>query len=221
MSSTTLYRVSGISLLLGALVSVIAGVMTLVLDINLSASPSTILSPLWSPFWSLTFVGIVLVVLGLPALSLRQAAGRGGVLGLIGVFLVVLGNFLGMATVAYFVSILPMLAQKAPNLINAGYETSLAVFGISATALGVIGPLVLGIAVIRAKVFPSLVGLLLIVSGVLSPVTTFSSGMLVALIGLVGIVSAATAYGWVGTILMQQHTVVGGDKRSSVQTALR
>lgn len=220
MSSTTLYRLSGIMLLLGALVSVIAGVMTLFLDISLSSSPSTILSPLWSPFWSLTFVGIVLVLFGLPALSLRQAAGRGGVLGLIGVFLVVLGNFLGMATVAYFVSILPLLAEKAPNLINAGYETSLAIFGISATVLGILGPLLLGIAVIRAKVFPSLVGILLIVSGVLSPVTTFASGVLFALIGLLGIISAAIAYGWVGMILTQQHTVVGGDKRSSVQTAL-
>jgi hypothetical protein len=79
----------------------------------------------------------------------------------------------------------------------------------------------LGIAVIRAKVFPSLVGLLLMVSGLLSPVTTFSSGMLFALIGLVGIVSAAIAYGWVGMILTTQHNVTGAEVPSSVQTVLR
>src|SRR6266704_945128 len=56
-------------------------VMTLFLDISLSASPKTIQSPLWSTFWSLAFVGIVLVLLGLPALYLHQAGGRGGVLG--------------------------------------------------------------------------------------------------------------------------------------------
>jgi hypothetical protein len=221
MSSTTLYRLSGIILLLGAAVSVIAGVMTLFLDSSLSASPKTIQSPLWSTFWSLAFVGIALILLGLPALYLRQAGGRGGLLGLIGVFLVALGSFLGMATTAYFVSILPLLAAKAPNLINAGYETSLAVFGLGATVLGVIGPLLLGIAVIRAKVFPSLVGLLLMVAGTLSPVTTFSGGVLVALIGLVGIVSAATAYGWVGMILTTQHNVIGAEASSSVQTVLR
>ena len=221
MSSTTLYRLSGIILLLGAVVSVIAGVMTLFLDSSLGASPTTIQSPLWSTFWSLAFVGIVLVLLGLPALYLRQARGRGGPVGLIGVFLVALGSFLGMATTAYFVSILPLLAAKAPNLINAGYETSLAVFGIGATVLGIIGPLLLGIAVIRAKVFPSLIGILFIVAGVLSPVTTFSSGVLVALIGLVGIVSAAIAYGWVGMILTTQHNVIGAEASSSVQTVLR
>ena len=79
MSSTHLFRLSGISLLLGSVVSGIAGVMTLFLDSSLSASPTTIQSPLWSTFWSLAFVGIVLVLLGLPALYLRQARGRGGV----------------------------------------------------------------------------------------------------------------------------------------------
>ncbi len=221
MSSTQLFRLSGIVLLLGAVVSVVAGVMTLFLDSSLGASPTTIQSPLWSTFWSLAFVGIVLILLGLPALYLRQSRGRGGVVGLIGVFLVALGSFLGMATTAYFVSILPLLAEKAPHLINAGYETSLAVFGISATVLGIIGPLLLGIAVIRAKVFPSLVGILFIVAGVLSPVNTFSGGALFALIGLVGIVSAAIAYGWVGMILTTQHTVAGAEAPSSVQAALR
>ena len=221
MSSTQLFRLSGVSLLLGAVVSVITGVMTLFLDSSLSASPTTIQSSLWSTFWSLAFVGIVLVLLGLPALYLHQARGRGGVVGLIGVFLVVLGSFLGMATTAYFVSIAPLLAAKAPHLINGGYETSLAVFGIGATVLGIIGPLLLGMAIIRAKVFPWLVGLLLMVAGVLSPVTTFSSGVLFALIGLVGIVCAAIAYGWVGMILTTQHNVAGAEAPSSVQAALR
>lgn len=112
MSSTRMARWSGISLLLGAVVSVIAGVMTLLFDSSLSASPTTIQSPLWATFWSLAFV--VLVLLGLPALSLRQARGRGGVVGLIGVFLVALGSFLSMATTAYFVSITPRLPAKAP-----------------------------------------------------------------------------------------------------------
>jgi hypothetical protein len=65
MSSLNLFRLSGMVLLLGAVVSVIAGIMTLFLDISLSASPKTIQSPLWSTYWSLIFVGIVLILLGL------------------------------------------------------------------------------------------------------------------------------------------------------------
>jgi hypothetical protein len=87
--------------------------------------------------------------------------------------------------------------------------------------LGIIGPLLLGIAVIRAKIFPSFVGLLLIVSGVLSPVTTFASGVLFALFGLVGIVSAAIAYGWVGMILTKQPKAIGAEASSPPQVALR
>jgi hypothetical protein len=220
MSSTTLYRLSGISLLLGAVVSVIAGLMTLFFDSSLSASPGTIQSRLWSTYWSLAFVTIVLVLMGLPALYLRQAGGRGGLLGLIGVFLVALSGFLGTAMIAYFVSILPLLAAQAQHLINTGYETSLALFGLGATALGIIGPLLLGIAVIRAKVFPSWVGLLLMVAGVLSLSTVFS-GVLFTLIGLVGTISAAMAYGWVGMILTQQQNVAGAEVPSSVQAVLR
>jgi hypothetical protein len=221
MSSTTLYRLSGIILLLGALVSVIAGLMTLFFDSSLSASPNTIQSPLWSPYWSLVFVALVLVLMGLPAFSLRQAEGRGGLLGLIGVLLVVLGNFLGMAMVAYFVSIMPLLAEKAPNLINAGfYETSFGVFGLGSAVLGVIGPLVLGFAVIRAKVFPPVVGALLIVSGILSPSTEFS-GLPFTLLGLVGTIAAAIAYGWVGTILTQQPKARGVEAFSASQAVLR
>ncbi len=221
MSSTTLSRLSGIPLLLGAVVSVIAGLMTLFFDSSLSASPSTIQSPLWSPYWSLIFVALVLVLMGLPAFSLRQTGGRGGVLGLIGVFLVVLGSFLGMAMVAYFVSIMPLLAARAPHLINAGfYETSFGVFGLGSAALGIIGPLVLGIAVIRAKVFPPLVGALLMVAGILSPSTEFS-GLLFTLLGLVGTIAAAIAYGGVGIILTKQPQASGAEASSPPQAVLR
>jgi succinate dehydrogenase hydrophobic anchor subunit len=115
MSSTTLFRVSGISLLLGALVSVIAGLMTLFFNHNYTASLGTFQSPLWSTYYSLFFVALVLVSMGLPAFYLRQAGGRGGRLGLSGVLLIALGSFLLMAMIGYFVSILPLLAAKAPR----------------------------------------------------------------------------------------------------------
>jgi hypothetical protein len=50
MSSTRLFRLSGMVLLLGAVVSVIAGLMTLFVDTSLSALPSTIKSLLWSTY---------------------------------------------------------------------------------------------------------------------------------------------------------------------------
>ena len=51
MSSTKLFRLSGIVLLLGAVVSVITGLMTLFFNPNYTASLSTFQSPLWSTYW--------------------------------------------------------------------------------------------------------------------------------------------------------------------------
>jgi len=223
MSSTQLYRLSGISLLLGALVSVIAGVMTLFFNHNYTASLSTFQSPLWSTYYSLFFVALALILLGLPALYLRQAGRRGGVLGLVGVFLIVLGNFLLMAMIGYFVSILPLLAAKAPQVINAAFESGFGIFPLGGTAFGLIGLILLGIALIRARVFPPFVGILLIASVVLSLVAFFlqSGDLLAAIIGLLGTASAAIAYGWVGMILTTQQNMRGAEMPSSVQTVLR
>jgi hypothetical protein len=199
MSSTQLFRLSGISLLLGALVSVIAGILTFFVDTSYTASLSTFRSPLWATYYSLFFVALALILLGLPALYLRQAGRRGGVLGLVGVFLIVLGNFLLMAMIGCFVSILPLLAAKAPQVINAAFESGFGIFPLGGTAFGLIGLILLGIALIRARVFPPFVGLLLIASVVLSLVAFFlqSGDLLAAIIGLLGTTSAAIAYGWV------------------------
>ena len=223
MSSTILYRLSGIILLLGAAVSVIAGLMTLFFNHNYTASLSTFQSPLWSTYYSLFFVALALILLGLPALYLRQAGRRGGVLGLVGVFLIVLGNFLLMAMIGYFVSILPLLAAKAPQVINAAFESGFGIFPLGGTAFGLIGLILLGIAVIRARVFPPFVGILLIASVVLSLVAFFlqSGDLLAAIIGLFGTASAAIAYGWAGTILTQQQNVAEAEASYPPQEALR
>jgi len=223
MSSTQLFRLSGIILLLGAVLSVIAGILTFFVDTSYTASLSTFRSPLWSTYYSLFFVALALILLGLPALYLRQAGRRGGVLGLVGVFLIVLGNFLLMAMIGYFVSILPLLAAKAPQVINAAFESGFGIFPLGGTAFGLIGLILLGIAVIRARVFPPFVGILLIASVVLSLVAFFlqSGDLLAAIIGLLGTTSAAIAYGWVGTILTKRQNVAGVEVSSSVQAVLR
>jgi hypothetical protein len=220
MSSTTLYRLSGIILLFGALVSVIAGLMTLLLDVS-NDSPKTIQNPLWPTYFSLFFVAVALLLMGLPALYLRQAGGRGGVLGFIGVLLMVLGSFLQVAIAGYFVFILPVLAAQAPQLIDAGFEAGFEIIPLSWGVLLTIGPILLGIAVIRAKVFPPFVGILLLVVGILSPSTVVFSGLLATLVGLVSTVSAAIAYSWVGTTLVRQQHVAGAEVPSSAPAALR
>jgi hypothetical protein len=210
MSSATLFRLSGIILLLGAVISLISGFMTLFFDSSLTAAPSVMQSSWWSTYWSLSFVALVLFLIGLPALYLRQQRQRGSLLGLIGVFAYVLGGFLSMATTGYFVSILPLEAQKASYLVGIGlFTTSMVFFGVGSTIVGALGSLLLGIAVMQARAFPKLVGILLIVSAVLGLVVFFlsSKGLLVTLLGLLSTVFTAIAFGWIGAILLQRQNV--------------
>jgi hypothetical protein len=134
----------------------------------------------------------------------------------------VLGNFLFLAMAGYFVSVLPLLAAKAPQVINAGFESGFGIFPLGGTALLFIGSILLGIAVMRAKVFPAVVGLLFLISAVLNLATIiFQSGLLATLIGLLSTVSVAIAVGWVGTILMHQPKVREAEASSASQAVLR
>jgi hypothetical protein len=71
-------------------------------------------------------------------------------------------------------------------------------------------------------VFPPFIGVLLMVSVVFNLVAFFlqSGDVLATLIGLLGTVSTAIAYGWVGMSLMQQPKAIGVEA-SSPQAVLR
>ncbi len=73
MSNSTLFRLSGISLLLGGLLGAVA----------VALHPSNMIDPANMPVHLALYTAVMLTALGLPALYARQAE-RAGVLGLIG-----------------------------------------------------------------------------------------------------------------------------------------
>ena len=215
MSSTQLFRVSGISLLLDALFSLIAALLSLFLNPSFTAPPATFQSPLWPTYYSLFFASIALTAIGLPAFYLRLRGQRGDRLGFFGLLFIVVGSLLALGMAGYFVSILPLVAAKAPQILMATLtQTSFSIFPVGGTLLAVIGTILLGIAALRAKVFPVLTGYLLLAWAILN-IASF-----VTQINLLGPLASAVAYGWIGMMLVQQAGV-SGEAAYQPQTALR
>jgi len=91
MSSVTLYRASGLALLLGAVLAIIGSILTFFVF--------QYLTPLWLVTTLAWNSGLVLLLLGSPGIVARQAP-RAGWLGFVGFLLMFLGWFLLASYVA-------------------------------------------------------------------------------------------------------------------------
>src|SRR6266498_488823 len=118
MTSSQLFRISGLALLVGAVAFIVHIVARSV--ITAGPDPATFAKQgLWVPINVLGVMGATLVLLGLPAMYAR-VAGPTGLLGLVGVALIAVAwMFFGMFLSLYSVLVLPWLAVNAPSLINA------------------------------------------------------------------------------------------------------
>ncbi|SRR6266567_947425 len=205
MSSRTLYRLSGGTLILGSLLILISSVLSAILYPGHHETPQQLVSSTWSLVILMDLIGSLLLVIGLPGMYLRQA-GRAGVLGLIGFMLFFFGILLqGVTFSTAQVVILPFLAQKAPQLMGAGSgPRGVFLLLIISGFMQMIGAILLGIATMRARVFPRLAGVFLLVSGVafLLTIGTFLDDIL----ELVSFIALAAAFVWCGSrLLAQEH----------------
>lgn len=160
MTHRTLYRLSGVALLIGSLCAILGFLLHPSGD-----NPDNYLGFLWVPASLLILVGALLVALGLPGMYARQAA-RVGKLGFIGFLLTF------VALVLFNVALGSIEALLFPALAaNAATRSFLAgpppgAYGsvvILALLLELIGPVLLGIATLRAHVFPRWIAWLLII----------------------------------------------------------
>ncbi|TVY03311.1 hypothetical protein [Cohnella terricola] len=205
MSNASLYRFGGVFLILGPLLGVIAAIVGLFTETSFQAPVSTFHSALWPTYYSLSLLGGMLLLIGLPALYVRQSGGRGGKIGLVGILLYALSICMGLAVSGYLISILPYLADKSPNIIEDSFKTSIATFPLGSFLFGLIGAVLLCIAVIRAKVYPSYVGILLLLSGVLDLSNIFATDTVASIIGLISQGSLLLAFSTAGIKLFNQR----------------
>jgi len=188
MSPTTLYRLSGISLLIGSVLAIIGSVLGI-----FSGNPASTIAIAGS---LIQFVGATLGILGLPGMYARQAQ-RAGILGLIGTtlmvcYILILGTF-GSALSAV---LLPFIATHAPAIAQSE-PPGLNLFFTIGGLLGAVGGISLGLATIRASVLPRWAGILLMGSVIQVAGDFFQSP-----IANLGFVLVMIGFAWLGIALL-------------------
>jgi hypothetical protein len=220
MSSSTLYRWSGLVLLSGGLVGLVGAVLVTLLFPGHHHTPQEVVSASWPWVQGVLFGGLVLSTLGVPGLYLRQAA-RAGSLGFVGFGLLSLGLLLaGVSLGAITTFMLPILGQWAPTFLSGSTSiplTVLLLLIIGPFLLQGVGALLLGIASLRARVFPRGAGILLLASGVLyiiiAPLPPSSIGNIVELAADVSFFLAVAWFGY--ALLAQGQEPVGAPSAAS------
>ena len=186
MTSTALFRLSGLSVVIGAVLGFLG---TLGNSFFYGNATSYAHNPLFILTGLLNVIGAFLVLLGLPGVFARQAQGF-GTLGLVGLVLIMLTAttlpiFLGLLGAL----IIPWLADKAPALANQqGPPALFAVFIVGGLSF-VIGAILWGVQLIRRRVEPRWVGFVLIVAAVVQLASFFtgqSNSLLLSLFGALG-----------------------------------
>ncbi|HLZ58632.1 MAG TPA: hypothetical protein VKR06_16965 [Ktedonosporobacter sp.] len=204
MSTRTLYRLSGGALIVSSLLIIITSIIGAMLFPGHHSTTQQDLSLPWILITLITFIGSLLFVIGLPGMYLRQA-GRAGALGLVGFILLFLGFLLqGAAFSALQVTVLPWIAQVAPKLLE-GENLPIGVFLLLIVSglMMLTGSILLGIATIRAHVFPRWTGILLLASGILFLLTLPPlPSPLDDLIEIASFIALALACLWCGYLLM-------------------
>jgi hypothetical protein len=148
MTPERLFRLSGVALILGSLLTAIAVVTG---DSIFYNDPKAFTNPLWVPLNLLSLIGSMLVLVGLPGMYTRQAA-RAGWLGLVGFVLTFFaGLIMGVAGPAILAFIPTFSEPTVPNIFLSLMFSA--------------GVILLGAATMRAGILPGWAGLLLVIAG--------------------------------------------------------
>lgn len=192
MSTATLYRASGLALLLGAVVFVIGSIL------SFTSSP---VMPLWVAMTGVWISGMILQLLGMPGVVTRQAT-RAGWLGAGGYLLTFLGWFLlaGFYIVDNLI-LSSWLNALAPHVYAQwSLNPAVVVTVHMADVLVGVGGLLLGIATLRAGVFLQWTGVLLVVAGLAA-----FGGFVVGILTTAAVTFVALGLGGMGYVLWTAH----------------
>jgi len=206
MRSQTLFRLSGWALTIGAALFAIGYILKPGMDDVIQVYTN----PLYIPAVTFSFLGALLVLVGLPALYAHQAS-RAGILGLVSFVLV----FLGLASLEIgsgpLLSIVSQMLAAEPatqSIVASGgaleNNATFLVFYLPSLLTTNLGILLFGISTIRAGVFPRWAGWLMI-AGVL----------LVFVVETVGIPLVMAGMAWCGLALAG----AAGQRTDLVETA--
>src|SRR3990170_8079232 len=213
MTSSQLFRISGLGLFVGAIAFVVHVVLRAV--ITAGPAPATVAKQSsWVPISALGLMGAALVLLGLPAMYARMA-GPTGVIGLVGVVLIALAlMFFGVFLSLYSVLVLPWLADKAPSLVAASVPlpVGFVIAFIAGLVAWFVGAVLLAIPFIRGRVQPRWVGYVLpasalwvVVGSTIIAPSGPATNLAINLLSNLGLVLLLVGVGYLGFRMWSEH----------------
>jgi hypothetical protein len=207
MSGQNLLRLSGIALLVGGPVYIIFDVLNI-----FTSQGSDAPSPYAAIFGLL---GSIFLIMGLPGFLVRQAT-KAGILGLIGWIVFLCGALLGTGLLLNAIVFFPLEPQTAQSGLPPAPIFAL-ILTLLATQL--VGGVLLGIATIRARIFSSWVGWLLIISSVIAGASFPLDGMINTLVTTGSDLLLMTALAWSGYQLTRTSEPPAQEALAATQTA--
>jgi len=166
MPSVSLVRVGGLAAILAGVLLVLGELVNLL--VGFDTDPVEAATSAISVFQSVLFMlGVALLLVGLVGLYTHLAEATSGLLGLVGFLLALVGTGMVMGVVWDQTFVVPALARVAPAvletqppaLVNFGFIFSFALFGL--------GWLLFGVGAYRARLYPRIAVILLMVGAVL------------------------------------------------------
>jgi hypothetical protein len=217
MTSTHLFRISGLALLVGAVAFIVHIVLRSVITAAGGGDPVTFAKQgLWVPTNAIGVVGAALVLLGLPVLY-AWMAGQTGLLGLLGVVLIALAwMFFGLFLSLYSTLVVPWLADNAPSLVaaSAPIPAGFIIAFIAGLVAELVGTVLLAIPFIRGHVQPRWVGYVLPAAALLTVVGDLiapsgpATNVAINLLSNMGPVLLMVALGDLGSRMWSEHAPV-------------
>lgn len=208
MATQKLIRWSGLALL-------VAGILWLLSIFHPPATLDGMLAPAWGPAHYVTAVASVFLVFGLIGLYAYQVE-KVGWLGLIAFILTLTANAMLTSAELFGGALAPTLAANpaTQSLVNSQQAGPFVmVFGVI-TVLGLVGNILLGIAIMRAGVLPRWAGLFIIVGWIFLVLDIVLPAL--AIINSVGLVLSGLGYAWCGSSIWATMGAVARQARPAM-----
>ena len=197
MTIERLTRFAGFASIIAAVLimaSQFAGLFLLASELPLSESINSTPATLYN---ILKLSGFVLLLLGMVGLYVRQSV-AGGMLGLIGFVVAFTGTVLVAGDWWFETFVVTWLVQVAPQALEVPPSGTLIVGGTTGFTLFALGWVLFGIVSFRARIFPRLASIVLILGGALGFQAGFPPFLVVLALGV----------GWMGFWLQKNVEVV-------------
>ncbi len=191
------YDIPNIMLKIGGAASILAGILMIAgFALHPAGEDATFgTDPFWVPAHGLLWLSVTIALLGWIGLYIAQAS-KAGRLGVAGFVVIILGTSLVSWIFSSDVTFVPVIAAESPELFQNIFGNIHLAIGIASVLTWVLGNVLFGSSVIRAKIFPKWAGILLIIGSVVIPIA-YLAGFSVKVVAL-GATIAGTGQIWLG-----------------------